>query len=289
MTTPGDLIDSWLAQRLDGAQQQWLQDLLAQARTGTLGAVALGFSQLPRRVGNDPLGLSAGERMQAGTARRGWQPDCSTVSEIGRARLVVALGGLEFTKYRTALLGLFEDADWAEQVALYKALAIAPHPSSLAAQAAEGIRSNIKPVFEAVALDNPYAADYLSEAQFNQLVLKCLFVESPLHRVHALDVRLNPTLAAMLCDYARERWAAGRKVSPELWRAVGPVATAEQVELMRRPLLEGDTPERVAAAFSLLDNEIAKALIQEHAPWIRRIADTGLSWVQVLAWDGPLE
>ncbi|HEX2879248.1 MAG TPA: EboA domain-containing protein [Polyangiaceae bacterium] len=289
MTTPGELIDSWLAQRLDSQQQEWLQGLLGQARAGTLAAVALGFSQLPRRLGNGALGLSAGERMQAGTARRGWQPDCSTVSEIGRARLVVALGGLEFTKYRAALLGLFEDADWAEQVALYKALAIAPHPSSLAAQAAEGIRSNIKSVFEAVALDNPYAADYLSEPQFNQLVLKCLFVESPLHRVHALDVRLNPTLATMLCDYARERWAAGRKVSPELWRAVGPVASTEQIELMRRPLLEGEAPERVAAAWSLLDNKLAEPLIQEHAAWIRRIVDAGLSWTQVLAWDGPLE
>lgn len=289
MTTPGELIDSWLAQRLDSQQQEWLQGVLAQARAGTLGVVALGFSQLPRQVGNGTLGLSPGERMQAGTARRGWQPDCSTVSELARARLVVALGAREFTKYRELLLGLFEDADWAEQVALYKALAIAPHPSSLAAQATEGIRSNIKPVFEAVALDNPYAADYLSEAQFNQLVLKCLFVESPLHRVHALDVRLNTTLAGMLCDYARERWAAGRKVSPELWRGVGPVASAEQVELMRRPLLNGEPAERVAAALSLLDNEVAKTLIQEHAPWIRRIADTGLSWPQVLAWDGPLD
>jgi hypothetical protein len=288
MTTPGALIDSWLAARLGTAEREWFGELVGQAQRGSIAAVNLGFSQLPRRVGNGALQLAAGEILQAGTARRGWQPNCSTVSELARARLAVALGGLEFTKYRAALLGLFEDADWAEQVALYKALAIAPYPSSLVAQAAEGIRSNIKPVFEAVALDNPYAADYLSEPQFNQLVLKCLFVESPLHRVHALDVRLNPTLATMLCDYARERWAAGRKVSPELWRAVGPVANPEQVELMRRPLVEGEPPERLASAWSLLDNELAKSLIGEHAPWIRRIADTGLSWEQVLTWDGPL-
>jgi hypothetical protein len=289
MTTPSELIDSWLAARLAAPEREWFSELVSQAQRGTIAAVNLGFSQLPRHFGSGALQLAAGEKLQAGTARRGWQPDCSTLSEIGRARLVVALGGLEFTKYRTALLGLFEDADWAEQVALYKALAIAPHPSSLVAQAAEGIRSNIKSVFEAVALDNPYAADYLSEPQFNQLVLKCLFVESPLHRVHALDVRLNPALAGMLCDYARERWAAGRKVSPELWRAVGPVADAAQVELMRRPLLEGEPPERVAAAWSLRDNKVAESLIQEHAPWIRRIADAGLSWQQVLAWDGPLD
>jgi len=288
MTTPGELIDSWLAQRLANEQQEWLQALLIEARKGATGPVVLGFAQMSRRLGNGALGLSEGERLQAGTARRGWQPDRSSVSELARARLVLALGSIEFTKYRSALVGLFEDADWAEQVALYKALSIAPHPSSLVAQATEGIRSNIKPVFEAVALDNPYPADYLSEAQFNQLVLKCLFVESPLYRVHALDVRVNPALAAMLCDYARERWAAGRKVSPELWRAVGPVATAQQLELMRRPLLEGQAPERLAAAFSLLANELAKPLIEEHAPWIRRIADTGLSWQQILGWDGPL-
>lgn len=289
MTTPGELIDGWLAARLGAAEREWFSDLLGQAQRGASAAVNLGFSQLPRRVGNEALQLSAGEKLQAGTARRGWQPDCSTLSELARARLVLALGSIEFTKYRAALLGLFEDADWAEQVALYKALAIAPHPTSLVAQATEGIRSNIKPVFEAVALDNPFAADYLSESQFNQLVLKCLFVESPLHRVHAIDVRLNPTLAAMLCDYARERWAAGRTVSPELWRAVGPVASVEQLELMRRPLVEGEPRERLATAFSLLDNEVAKPLIEQHAPWIRRIVDTGLSWEQVLAWDGPLD
>jgi hypothetical protein len=289
MTTPGALIDSWLAARLAAEDREWFTTLIGQAQRGPIAAVHLGFSQMPRHTSNGPLELSAGEKLQAGTARRGWRPDRSTLSELGRARLVLALGTREFTKYRDLLIGLFEDADWAEQVALYKALAIAPHPSSLVAQAAEGIRSNIKPVFEAVALDNPYAADYLSEAQFNQLVLKCLFVDSPLHRVHALDVRINPTLAAMLCDYARERWAAGRLVSPELWRAVGPVATAEQLELMRRPLLSGEPRERLAAAFSLLDNEIAKTLIQEHAPWIRRITEAGLSWEQVLAWDGPLD
>ena len=45
------------------------------------------------------------------------------------------------------------------------------------------------------------------------MVLKALFVESTLHPIQGLDARANEALAHMLCDYAHERWAAGRPVS----------------------------------------------------------------------------
>jgi len=287
--TPATLIDQWLARRAAPGQIEWLGGVISQAARGALGPVALGFSQMPRRLGSGPLQLSEAEISQASEAKPGWKPGRWTLDELGRARLVLELGGLDANTYQSLLSSLFDDADWAEQVALYKALPILARPETLIARGAEGIRSNIKPVFEAVALDNPFPAEHFAEAQFNQLVLKCLFVESPLLRVHGLDQRLNPTLARMLCDYARERWAAGRKVSPELWRGVGPVANAEMLELMQRPLLHGEPRERLGAALSLLDNEIAKPLIEEHAPWIRRLTQAGLSWSGVLDWQGPIE
>ena len=57
------------------------------------------------------------------------------------------------------------------------------------------------------------------------MVLKALFVETTLAPIVGLDERANPELARILRDYAHERWAAGRPVSPELWRCVGPFAT----------------------------------------------------------------
>ena len=55
----------------------------------------------------------------------------------------------------------------------------------------------------------------------------------------------------MLCDYAHERWAAGRPVAPELWRCVGPFADAEALADLQRVLATGDATERQAAALAL--------------------------------------
>jgi hypothetical protein len=55
----------------------------------------------------------------------------------------------------------------------------------------------------------------------------------------------------MLCDYAHERWAAGRPVSPELWRCVGPHADAGALADLERVLENGSPAERQAAALAL--------------------------------------
>ena len=69
------------------------------------------------------------------------------------------------------------------------------------------------------------------------MVLKALFVGSELGPIAGLDDRANPELARILIDYARERWAAGRPVTPELWRPVMPFADDREIkaELDRIP------------------------------------------------------
>ena len=71
----------------------------------------------------------------------------------------------------------------------------------------------MRPVFEAVAHRNPYPARHFDESAWNHLVLKALFIGSTLAPIEELDARANPTLMRMLCDYAHERWAAGRTIS----------------------------------------------------------------------------
>ncbi len=69
------------------------------------------------------------------------------------------------------------------------------------------------------------------------MVLKALFVGSALDPIIGLDDRANPELARILIDYARERWAAARPVTPELWRTVTPFADRPEIraELDRLP------------------------------------------------------
>ena len=83
------------------------------------------------------------------------------------------------------------------------------------------------------------------------MVLKALFVGSALQPIVGLDGAPMPPLARMLCDYAHERWAAGRPVSPELWRCVGPYAMGGMVGDLGRVLEKGTDPERAAAALAL--------------------------------------
>ena len=159
-------------------------------------------------------------------------------------------------------------ADIGELVAFYRGLPLYPDQPRYALRAAEGVRSNMRVVFEAVAHCNPYPAEQLNEPAWNQLVLKALFVGSPLNPIVGLDGRRNPTLARMLCDYAHERWAASRPVSPELWRCVGPFAAGPMLDDFARLFERGTADEQQAAALALreaTDPEAAR-LLDLHAP-----------------------
>jgi hypothetical protein len=198
---------------------------------------------------------------------------------------VLALENWETSAYLEALGQLFDDADLGELVALYQALPILPHPTALVTRAAEGVRSNMKAVFEAVALRNPYPAEFLDTGAFNQMVLKCLFVGSPLHWVFGLDDRVNGALAGMVCDYARERWAASRSVPPELWRVVGPVADGPMLELLARALREGSDIEKMAVILACTEQSGAAAVIgTADSALVTRIAREGIDWEKLAAW-----
>jgi hypothetical protein len=146
---------------------------------------------------------------------------------------------------------LYQTADVREAQACQKALAVLANPQGHLARGREAIRSNIKSVFEAITLRNPYPALQFDEVGWNQMVVKCFFVDSPIEAIVGIDRRVNPPLARILADLAHERWAAGRTFSPQLWRCVGPCADAAALEDLRGILSEGSAAEKHAAALAL--------------------------------------
>ena len=87
----------------------------------------------------------------------------------------------------------------------------------------------------------PIRADYFSEHRWNHMVLKALFIGSTLAPIQGLDERANPDLAQILFDYAHERWAAERTVTPELWRASARLPSAPMLADLGRVLGSGTT------------------------------------------------
>lgn len=251
MSTPRNLLFAWLGRQLPEPARLWLDEQL-----GKLGGevrdrdlyVALGL--VPRKLGKADLDLKEDDLEAAGRARPGWDPRGWSVDQAARILILLDAGGTG-EAFAQRFTQLCRTADVAEAIAFYRGLPLYPDPGRLEAQAAEGTRTNMRAAFEAVAHRSPYPKEQFAENRWNHMVLKALFVGSALHPIQGLDERANPTLARMLCDYAHERWAAGRPVSPELWRCVGPHADAEALADLQRVLATGSAIERKAAALAL--------------------------------------
>lgn len=273
------LLDEWLASRLNETAQQWLQDRVEKVEAKDLQQLCLGFGLVARKIPKEPFEGTPEELAAAEDAISGWRPQGWSLQDLARTRLVLALQEEEGL-FQTTLDRLFAAGEVHELIALYQSLPLFPYPKSHVNRAAEGIRTNMGVVFKAVAHHNPYPAAQLPEGLWNQMILKCLFVEVSLKPVIGIDERKNPALTRMLCDYAHERWAASRTISPELWRCVDPAHDQAALEDLKRVLDQGSERERRAAALSLAssDSPDARKLLESDPHLSEEIASEQVSW-----------
>ncbi len=246
------LLARWVVERVPAEAAAWFRDQLAAVRGASSDKplyIALGYA--PRRLGKADLALSPAELAEAARARPGFDPVDWSVDQAARIALVLASFDGDLARFVERLETLFRTADIGETITFYRGLPLYPGQELLVARAREGARSGMRPVFEAVAHRNPYPFERFDENAWNQMVLKALFIGTTLDPIQGLDRRANPRLARMLCDYAHERWAAGRPVSPELWRCVGPHADEAALADLARVLESGSGEERKAAALAL--------------------------------------
>ncbi len=277
---PSELIHGWLNRQLAEPAEQWLRAQLAKlAEEPTERGLQIALGMTPRRLGKDDLALSQDDLAAAAAARPGWDPRGWSVDEAARILILVRAGG-RGPAFAKRFTDLCHTADAGEAIALYRGLPLYPDAELLEDQAAEGVRSNMRGTFEAVAHRNPYPRERFDENRWNQMVVKALFIGSTMQPIQGLDERANPTLAKILCDYAHERWAAGRPIAPELWRCVGPFARGAALEDLKRAAEASDATSRKAAALALAASPApeAKASLAALGELASAVESGGLSW-----------
>jgi hypothetical protein len=261
----------------------WLRQKAEQIESSSTNtSFFLAFSQASRFFKKDNLGLSTEEKVQAEKLVAGFEPSRWDLLQIARTYLLLHFQR-EKEKWLDAVSQLFETGDLYEQQALYASLPLMPFPEELLSRAIDGCRTNMTLIFDAIALNNPFPAKYFPEANWNQLVLKSIFMQRPLYRIQKLDERRNPALADIASDFAHERWAAGRDVMPELWRLVVPFINEKFVADLKKVLVSENQLEVEAGLLALYgcESEIAKQLLQGHNEEVMAIEYGEITWEKI--------
>ena len=276
-----DVINQWLESRLTEEQIEWFKDQLNKiARSNSDRELHITLGLVPRRLGRDDLSLTAPELAEAENCLQGWNPQGWSVDMAARIAVMCHLATLREEQFGETISDLCRNADPAESIALYSGVSHYPQSSLLDQQIGEGLRTNMRPVFEAIAHQNPYPATHFDENRWNHMVLKALFIDSTLAPIYGLDERANAELARILCDYTNERRAAGRDVTHELWRCVGPFATGDMVDDLEITTKSANNIEKSAAllALSVSTDPRAAKILSEHTAIADRINNGSLTW-----------
>jgi hypothetical protein len=173
----------------------------------------------PRWLAKAPLVLAADERDALRKAGVTWPIEGWPLDQLGRAAMLsVASTRLAPSELERLLGDIHRQGETRERQALLRALPFMVLPERFVALAIDACRTNELPVFEAIACENPYPAEHFPDLNFNQMVLKALFLGVALDRILGLDQRRTPELARMAQGYASERRAAGRSVPADIDR-----------------------------------------------------------------------
>ena len=201
------------------AVERVLADSLGPERwDGSQSPLLVSYATAPQHVGRDALFLSPADLETLRSAAPDIGFDRWTRDDAARALLLIEIRkqGRTGDAFVSEALACFEQGDAREQQSWLRAIALWPEATAFLPSAIEACRTNIIPVFEALACENPYPAAHFPERNFNQRVLKAMFNSIALARIVGLPSRLNAELSRMARDYAAERTAAGRTVPPDI-------------------------------------------------------------------------
>ncbi|MEA5260521.1 EboA domain-containing protein [Arcicella aquatica] len=203
-----------------------------------------------------------------------------TMDRLTRVHLLLSIPHDSEETYLKNINSLFDTAEINEAVALYSALPYLAFPQKWVYRATEAVRSNIGLIFDSLAFRNTFASTYFSEAEWNQLVLKCIFNDKPIHLIHGLTERANQKLADTLSDFAHERWAAGRTVPAQVWRLVIQFLNESLLKDIEKLLLTDSQQNQIAAILVCKETtfEPAKSLLEKYSTLVEGLDSQRIYW-----------
>jgi hypothetical protein len=270
----------------EGADEKSLNWIRIQGekieKSGNSNSLFISFSQASRYFKKVSISLSEDVEAKIHANYANLEVSYWNLLQIARTYLVLKLPLEKETWFKT-INQLFETGDLYEQQALFAALPVLPFQTELIPRAIDGLRTNISLVFDAIALNNPFPSTYFPEANWNQMVLKAIFMQRPLYRIQNLEKRRNPALAAIARDFAHERWAAGRDVMPELWRLIAPFVDESFQKDLEKVLATEDKLQMKAATLAIheSDFEPAKKRIEKYPEIIQGIQNGEICWESI--------
>ncbi len=275
------LIHAAIIKNISDETRQWLQEKAAGIQTeNTSHILNSTFVMVPRKTGNKSLMAPVEITEKISVLAPGFTLQDWTIDRLTRFWLLMQIPSSNKSLYHNKIDTLFNAAEMNEQVALYSSLFILNYPADWQSRCAEGIRSNIGTVLEAIMYNNPYPSQNLDENAWNQMVLKAFFTEKYVNRIIGLDERANAELASILIDYADERWSAHRTVNPQLWRLLSGFIDEPMIPYFQKLLNSNLLADNQAAALACYrsSNEAAKDLLKAYPDLINQIQQNKLSW-----------
>jgi hypothetical protein len=238
------------------------------------------FSGATRHFAKTPVTVTPQQAAQLHAEIPGFTVETWTEDQVARCVLLLLLARQPSEVFQEALTALIGHADMREAAAIYAAFPLLPEPAFLLPLAREALRSNIVSVFDALALRNPFPADHFADDAWNQMILKCFFLQRPTHFVIGLDRRANADLSRALFDYAHERWAAHRPVTPDLWRSSASFVNAQIAEDLAHA---ADSPvpgnrQAVALVAAASNSPLLDSLRTKLSPELEQIRKGHLTW-----------
>ena len=239
-----------IQQQLDAPRFDWLQNALNELSNSPDPINDLGlYSAMARRKLSDDLLADFSEKHA---------PDFSPIpaklriSDAARLLMLMQVLPADSSGRQETIKAYYKMGDEQEHIALLRGLIMLPAGDYLTELALDAGRSNNLEVLAALMLDNPFPAQFYTQAAFNQMVLKALFLGLAIERISGLSRLANNDLSRMCESYVIEREEAQRDVPVDIWLALTPCASSTGMQQLQRYLSHSNRDHRYFCCRALL-------------------------------------